>query len=178
MTAELSPSFPIEASLSLRQGRRAGVARALVAAFLSTLLPGVGQLYLGRRRRGALLLAVSLLVIAVGLRVWLMGSVFLLTLLVRPSVLLALLAVDAALLVFRLFAVLDAYRLGSPGISARRGRLGRYVALAALTLLLAVTALPHLVAGYYDYITYDMLTDVFAAHARPGLPIAGGRLVG
>jgi hypothetical protein len=127
------------------------------------------------------MLAVSLVVIGVGLRVWMMGSVFVLTLLVRPSVLLALLGVDAALLAFRLFAVLDAYRLGTSERATNqtgRGRLGRCGAVAALTLLLGLTALPHLVAGYYDYLTYDMLTEVFAAHARPGPPLAGGRLVG
>jgi TM2 domain-containing membrane protein YozV len=148
----------------------------LVAASLSAVVPGVGQLYLGRRWRGWLMLGVSLVVIGIGFRIWMMGSVFMLKLLVQPSVLLALLVVDAVLLAFRLFAVLDAYRLGRPAGGAdrrRRARARRYGGGAALVVLVGLTALPHLVAGYYDYLTYEMLTDVFAVIVRPELTTMG-----
>jgi hypothetical protein len=119
------------------------------------------------------MLGVSLVVIGIGFRVWTMGSVFMLKLLVQPSVLLALLAVDAALLVFRLYAVFDAYRLGRPAIGINRPR--RLGVGAALAALVGLTAMPHLVAGYYDYITYEMLTEVFAVIVQPG-PRTVGRM--
>jgi hypothetical protein len=39
--------------------------RPLIAALLSCLLPGAGQLYLGHRRRGAVMLVISALCLAV-----------------------------------------------------------------------------------------------------------------
>ena len=72
------------------------------------LLPGAGQLYVGARRRGLILLgsprhsAGRLRVAAVGPRV------------VDRRLVAALLAVDLALLAFRLFAVVDVWRGGAP----------------------------------------------------------------
>ena len=96
------------------------------------LVPGLGQLYAGARRRGLLLLGAHgalLLVVVLAARIWLPAIVTIDRRLVAP-----LLALDLALLAFRLFAVVDAVarrRRRRPGVcsrcspraAARRGRL-------------------------------------------------------
>ena len=85
-----------------------------LAAPLSFLLPGLGQLLLGRRRRALLL---GLLPVLVG--AWALALVAIvvadpfeaLALLPGPAILPALLGLDAVLLVNHLVAVVDADRL-------------------------------------------------------------------
>jgi polyisoprenyl-teichoic acid--peptidoglycan teichoic acid transferase len=137
--------------------------RPLVAALLSCLLPGAGQLYLGHRRRGAAMLVVTALCLAVG--VGLASEPGALSrMAVQPRALLALLLADAGLLLFRVVAVLDAYLLArrdnfrapAPTSGWRKG------AAAGLVVLVALTAAPHAAAAYYDLQAYDLLTSVFA----------------
>jgi LCP family protein required for cell wall assembly len=141
--------------------------RALVAALLCCLLPGVGQLYLRRWRRGtAMLLTTALCLLGAGV-VW-QSREGLPRLLLQPSWLIALLVLDGLLLAFRLFCVVDAYRLGASG--AARGPLARprlAPVVAGLAFVLMLTAAPHAAFGYYDVQTYDLLTSVF--HQRSGV---------
>ena len=44
--------------------------RPLIAALLSCLLPGAGQLYLGYRRRGTAMLVITVLCLAVAVGLW------------------------------------------------------------------------------------------------------------
>jgi hypothetical protein len=83
---------------------------------------------------------------------WQIEPFRLLAWLARPSALVGLLIVNAVVLLFRLFAVADAYRGG------HRQRLAPMVVLGGL---LALTAAPHLAAGYYDLLTLDAIVDVF-----------------
>jgi LCP family protein required for cell wall assembly len=116
-----------------------------VASVLSLLLPGAGQLYVGARRRGLVLVGISALaVLALALcasRVSLDGLWG-----VDRKLVAALLALDLALFVFRLFAVVDVWRGG----------------VAGLVVLAALTAAPHVAAGYLTVRGYDALEDVFA----------------
>ena len=142
---------------------RPGGARPLVAALLSCLLPGGGQLYLGRARRGAAMAAVTAGCVLAGLLL-LQDRVAVARVLLRPEWLLGLLAVDGALLAFRAFCVIDAYRLGATRLGATR--LGRsparqLVMAVGITLVLGLTAAPHAVAGYYNLQAYDLLASVF-----------------
>jgi LCP family protein required for cell wall assembly len=139
--------------------------RALLAALLSCLLPGAGQLYLGYRRRGVAMLVVTVLCLAVAVGLWRQPTAVS-EMLVQPRALLALLVADLGLLVFRIVAVLDAYLLATrerrpapayPG--SRRWRQGAAVGLAAVV---ALTAFPHGAAAYYDLQAYDLLTSVFS----------------
>jgi LCP family protein required for cell wall assembly len=93
---------------------------------------------------------------------WLRGPVWVLRLLVQPDVLLALLVANAFVFAFRLHCVVDAYRLANRhrDLPARRGAAGART--LAIALLLALTAAPHVAAGYYDYRSYDLLTSLFA----------------
>ena len=108
------------------------------------LLPGLGQLYVGARRRGFVLLGITaagllcLLAVASSLdSVW--G--------VDRKLVAALLALDLLLLAFRLFAVVDASR-GSWAVG--------------LVLLVSLTAAPHVAAGWVTVRGYDVLESVFA----------------
>ena len=119
----------------------ASPSRRLAAGFLSMLLPGAGQLFLGARRRGLVLLgltAVALLAL-LALAGWA-------PLTVDRTLVAAVLAADLALLALRLFAVLDVWRGGIAGIAA----------------LAALTAVPHVAAGYVTVRSYDVLESVFA----------------
>jgi polyisoprenyl-teichoic acid--peptidoglycan teichoic acid transferase len=135
----------------------------LVAALLSCLVPGAGQLYLGERRRGAAMLAITVLCLALAVGLW-SEPTAVSRMLVQPRALLALLVADAGLLVFRVVAVLDAWLLGArdprrPTAVASRWRRG---AAAGLVVVVALTAAPHAAAAYYDLEAHDLLTSVFA----------------
>lgn len=148
-----------DARLALPQ-RQPGPIRACL---LSCLLPGAGQLYSGQRRRGALFIVVAGLVgVAVAwalVREW----DHLPSLLVRPQILLAILAANAAVLVFRVAVAADALwsarRVGST--TERRGGLRSGAGATAMVLVLAVVAAPHLLLGWYNLEAYRVLTTVF-----------------
>jgi polyisoprenyl-teichoic acid--peptidoglycan teichoic acid transferase len=146
--------------------------RPLIAALLSCLLPGAGQLYLGYRRRGTVMLVVTVLCLAVAVGLW-SEPTAVSRMLVQPRSLLALLVADLGLLVFRVVAVVDAYLLArrddfrsrAPASGWRKG------AAAGLVVILTLTAAPHAAAAFYDLQAYDLLTSVFAGedpqwHAR------------
>jgi LCP family protein required for cell wall assembly len=153
------------------RGRRLPTRRPLFAALLSCLLPGAGQLYLGRRRRGWAMLAVTVgcLALAVGL---LSEPTALSRMAVQPGALLALLVADVGLLVFRAVAVVDAYLLASRGRVLTPPRQLRRAAAAGLAGILALTAAPHAAAAFYDLQAYDLLTTVFAG-SDPGWKASG-----
>ncbi len=107
------------------------------------LVPGTGQLYLGAKRRGLVLLGLTALFL-----------VCLLVVIDRAQLesidrrlLAAVLAVDLALLGLRLFAVVDASRGGWA---------------VGLAVLVALTAAPHVAAAWVTVRSYDVLESVFA----------------
>ena len=107
------------------------------------LLPGAGQVYLGARRRGLVLLGLTA-VLLVGLLVVVdrarLESI-------DRRLVAAVLVVDVALLALRLFAVVDASRGGWA---------------VGLAVLVALTAAPHVAAGWVTVRSYDVLDSVFA----------------
>jgi LCP family protein required for cell wall assembly len=138
-----------------------------VAGLLSTLLPGAGHVYVGARRRGALLLACSAALIAALLALAAAPPFDLGTSAVDRRFLLGALLLNAALLGFRLFAVVDAWRRGRAAASR--------VAVLALVVLAAATAAPHVAAGYLAVRGYDVLDSVFADE-EPGDVLAAAGL--
>jgi LCP family protein required for cell wall assembly len=153
------------------RGRPRRARRPLFAALLSCLLPGAGQLYLGRRRRGWAMLAVTVgcLAMAVGV---LSEPTAVSRMAVQPGALLALLVADVGLLVFRAVSVVDAYLLASRGRAYAPTRRLRGSAAAGLAGILALTAAPHAAAAFYDLQAYDLLTTVFAG-SDPGWRASG-----
>jgi polyisoprenyl-teichoic acid--peptidoglycan teichoic acid transferase len=143
------------------RGRLRRARRPLLAALLSCLLPGAGQLYLGRRRRGLAMLAITVGCLAVGVGL-LREPAAISRMVVEPDALLALLVADVGLMVFRVVSVVDAYLLATRrSLMAPPGRVRRSAAVG-LTAILALTAAPHAAAAFYDLQAYDLLTTVFA----------------
>ena len=131
--------------------RRWRIGRGLGAAVTSLVLPGLGQLYL-RRRRGFALVGLTVGVLAVG--VWAASSdpMTLFRFVVRPGVLVWLMVANGALLAARLYALLDAYVTGArpferPALPLRRTSLAGTATV--LVVLAALVAAPHAVAGVY-----------------------------
>jgi hypothetical protein len=128
----------------------------LLAALLSALLPGAGQWYAGRRRRGLWLAGISvalttpaLVIVLLLFGPWDISGRGLAVDLVRPffkhpNLVLALFAAIVALLAFRAFAVIDAL-LAARGTGWRDAPLAG--AALGLGLLLVAVAWPHGWAG-------------------------------
>jgi polyisoprenyl-teichoic acid--peptidoglycan teichoic acid transferase len=140
----------------LHKGFRAGI--------LSALLPGAGQLYLGYRRRGLVLLTLGLLPPVAAGALLVRDGASTMGLMLRPSVLGALLVGNALLAAFRLFAVFDAYQLGRDQQGSRLPAWARVpLACAVLIGLAAVTIAPHAIAGYYNAQAYLTVTSIFGS---------------
>lgn len=104
---------------------RGWTGRGLRAALASLLLPGLGQLLLGRRRKGAALIAAALAVAVFAGWLASRGATTVAGWVVRPEVLRWLIGANLALLVFRLYATFDAYADGAGhatvGVPPQRG---------------------------------------------------------
>jgi polyisoprenyl-teichoic acid--peptidoglycan teichoic acid transferase len=139
----------------------------LLAAFLSALLPGAGQWYAGRRRRGLWMMAISvvltlpaLVMVVLLFGPWDISGLGLAVDLVRPftqhpNLVLALFGFVVGLLAFRAFAVIDAL------LAARTGswRAPRAAGIAlGLGLLLAAVAWPHGWAAEQALALHDAVT--------------------
>ena len=133
----------------------------VVAGLLSLLVPGVGQLYRGATRRGLVLLAVAVGIVACGL---VLGSWLSLDAVsgVNRRIVAVFLLADLALLAFRVFAVVDAARGALP------------VLVAALV---ALTAAPHVAAAWLTVRGYDVLENVFADEEPCGTSCDRGTLL-
>ncbi len=134
-----------------------------VAASLSFLVPGLGQAWAGEGRRG---LAISIPFVAavalgIGTVVAAGGALGLAEIAVQPFVLLAILVGDAAFLIYRAWAIVDAGRVARGPKGWRRPlTAGTAVVLA---VLLAATTLLHGAVAYVGWNGYDLLTAVFPA---------------
>jgi LCP family protein required for cell wall assembly len=136
-----------------------------VAALLSALWPGLGQLGLGARRSGLLLAVPPLLLVAAILAAVLTRDrVSLLSIFLDPAVIAALLVAQLALVLWRLLAVADAFRRGS---GPPRGR-GAMLTAAALLFVLV----PSAYAGYLTEVTREAAVAVFAPVDAPYKPTA------
>lgn len=134
---------------------------AVFAAALSFIWPGLGQGWAGARRR-ALLFALPMMLLAVAAVLVLMvqGRARVVGLLLQPSVLLALLALNLVVLAYRVLAIVDAYRVADRRWpSPARGQ----AAMAAVLLgaVLGGTLLMHGWLGLVGYKTYDTVAAIF-----------------
>lgn len=128
----------------------------MVAAGLSAVIPGAGQLYAGQRRRALAILVVdigliTLTVLALLNKLEIAKAAF------RPGVLISAMIGNVLLLAFRVWAADDAYRLLSPA----RGSVLAGIAIGVVLIG------PHLIAGYYDVVHYSFITTIFAADEEP-----------
>ena len=141
----------------IRPDTRPTDVRRLTAAGLSAVLPGLGQLFNGRRQLAALFLIPSLIALLLAVMlITIQSPARLAAWVVSPQVLGALMALNAIVLAWRLTAVgqafLDTRRTGPTG------RLG----IAGVIAIALVVAIPHLVIYRYGTVlgeTFDRIFD-------------------
>jgi LCP family protein required for cell wall assembly len=132
--------------------------RRLTAAGLSAVLPGLGQLFNGRRRLAAFFLVPSLILLLVAVMLMTVQSpARLAAWVVSPQVLGALMTLNALVLAWRLAAVgqafLDTRRTGPAG------RLG----LVGIIVIGLVVILPHLVVYRYGTVLGETFDRIFTS---------------
>ncbi|MFH2072882.1 MAG: LCP family protein [Actinomycetota bacterium] len=159
---------------SVGRKRGAGTYRPVIGAALSAVIPGMGQWYGGEPRRGRLFFSIAVIVglpaAALMVMVFYVEGLDLALTLARPffehpSLLLALLALNGLLLVFRIVCVVDAFLIPvrAAPVRHRPGRLSGW-AVAGVAVVLGFVMVPHgWVAqrnlALYDLFTYDFTAD-------------------
>jgi LCP family protein required for cell wall assembly len=127
-----------------------------VLTLLSSLWPGLGQLAAGAGRTAIVLAIPPLALVALGLGALVSPDrLSRLAVLIDPSVLAGVLGVEVALLVWRLGAVVDAFRRGEGAIG------GRASVLTAIGLLFVLV--PSVYAAYLTELARESATHVFSA---------------
>jgi LCP family protein required for cell wall assembly len=134
-----------------------------MAATLSFLLPGLGQVWAGSVRRGILLAtpAVVFAAIALAALVSIPDTATLAGLALQPDVLIGVLVIDAFILLYRAGAIIDAWRVArrSSAAPARRGV--RMLAAAVAGILLGTTLTMHGAVAWVDLSLYEDVTAAF-----------------
>jgi LCP family protein required for cell wall assembly len=140
------------------------------AAFLSLLFPGLGHVYAGAAQRGLAFAALPLLAIALGAGVLLrLPRTDLIALALQPWALTSILVLNLLALVYRLIAVVDAYRV-TAYLNAWRvggGRLGRPrvrfqpLSIAGLLAVILVMSGVHVAVARYDLLVMQTADCVF-----------------
>ncbi len=133
----------------------------LIAALLSAILPGTGQIYVGQRARGRNLLIADLAVLAIGL-FFFHDKLSIATAFVKPTMLAIMMIVSIGLLGYRVWAADDAYHLARE--QAGSTRLTGLASVAVILVLTGVLLAPHVVFGYYDLVQYNLITTVFGGN--------------
>jgi LCP family protein required for cell wall assembly len=148
-------------------GRDSRSAR-LLRALYSALIPGVGQLVAGARRRGLFLVGIFVIVSLAFVVVLSRGTDAILEFAVQPKVLLTLLFLNVLIMLVRMFAVLDAWMTGKAGSmrSARPSRREATLTGIGLALILFFCITPHAIAGYYAAVSHNLLTSVFSGSSE------------
>jgi LCP family protein required for cell wall assembly len=145
--------------------------RRLAAAASSAVIPGLGQLINGRYRLARWLLVPSLIVLGIG---WIVvatqSTTRLMVAAIVPATMAALLLLNAVALVWRLFAVGQAFfdrRYGGVGMSG--WAVGGFVAIAL------VVSVPHVVAWQYGQLTERTFAGIFGVDPTATGPQRGDR---
>ncbi len=139
---------------------------ASVAAALSFIVPGLGQAWIGAVRRGAVIALPTVLAFLVLAYVVATSPNlgYVAGLLIQPQVLLLLLIVNVGFLVYRIAAVVDAYR-----IAARRWggwpNPARGPSTAFVGILVVLAIVLHGLFAWVDYNAYDLVSGLFGADA-------------
>ena len=148
---------------------RARAKSPFAAAFLSLLFPGLGHLYAGATTRALAFAAAPILLIALGAGVFLrMDRLELVGLVFNPFILSSVFVVNIIALLYRVVAIIDAYRVTEwmNGVQASGdGRLGKAklprapLSIAGLLAVLLVMAGSHVVVARYDMLALNALNS-------------------
>ena len=132
--------------------------RRLAAGGLSAVIPGLGQLYNGRRRLAALFLIPSLVVLLLGILVLRTQSpAHLAAWIAAPQVLGTLLILNLLVLAWRLLAMGQAFL--DPVRAGPTGRLG----VAGIVVIAIIVVIPHLVVYRYGTVIGDTFGRIFTS---------------
>ena len=142
---------------------------AALAAALSFVVPGLGQAYGGAPVRGLLIAVPALLLAGTVAGAWIFDRSVLIRAAFAPPVLLVGVALVVVLLVYRLWAIVDAYAIAGTRAPYRGGRAVRLVSALLLTLLLVSSVAAHGWVAYVGWSAHQTLTTVFS----PSGPQAG-----
>lgn len=139
------------------------------AAFLSLLFPGLGHLYAGAPSRALAFAAAPILVIALLAGIVLrLDRIELLGLVLNPFLLSSVFAANLIALLYRLVAIVDAYRVAefmNALTASGDGRLGpariprHPLSVAGLLAVLLVMAGSHVAVARYDMLALDLLNS-------------------
>ena len=140
-----------------------------VAAVLSLLFPGVGHAYAGAYQRALGFAAPPILILALLAGIVLRAEpTKLVAFVLLPPVLPGVFVLNLLVLIYRLVAIVDAYRvtafLNAVAMSGG-GRLGRprlvfnQLSVAGLVAVMLVMSGGHVVVAKYDLLANDVLTD-------------------
>ncbi len=150
------------------QGGRPRTKSPFAAAFLSLIFPGLGQLYAGAAVRALAFAAPPILLLALGGGIFLrMDRIQLLGAALDPAVISGVFVVNILILIYRLIAIVDAYRVAqymNTQTASGDGHLGPVrlpgspLALAGLAAVLLVMAGAHVVVAKYDLLAQDALS--------------------
>jgi LCP family protein required for cell wall assembly len=148
---------------------RARAKSPFAAAFLSLIFPGLGQLYAGATLRALGFAAAPILLIALGAGVFLrMDRLELVGLVFNPFLLSSVFVFNILALVYRVVAVIDAYRVAEWMNAVQAGgdgRLGKArlsrapLSIAGLLAVLLVMSGAHVVVARYDMLALDALSS-------------------
>jgi LCP family protein required for cell wall assembly len=141
---------------------------AAVASVLSFLLPGLGQVVAGARRRGILIALPVLVLLAAGAAIWIADRSLFVRGALTPSVLIGIVGLSLALLVYRLWAILDAYAIGRRLANRAPTWPMRIIGGVLLAVLLASTVFMHGWVAYVGWSAHQTLTAVFSPTGPPG----------
>jgi hypothetical protein len=149
------------------EGARPRARSPFAAAFLSLIFPGLGQLYAGAPTRALAFAAAPVLLIALGGGVAIrLDRVELFGLILNPFVLSSVFVLNIVILLYRLVAIIDAYRVAqymnahaagvAPGPARSRGA-RNYLSIAGLLAILLVMMGSHVVVARYDMLALSVL---------------------
>ncbi|MEN8039935.1 MAG: LCP family protein [Actinomycetota bacterium] len=133
----------------------------LIAALLSALIPGAGQLYARKPLRALAFFLPTLALVIASIAFAAQGSVEMAALLVRPSFLSGLLVVNLLILTWRVGAVVDAY-------AVTESTSDRAWMPVTVSLLLIAVAVPHVIGWSYGVKAKGALESVFVAAPAGG----------
>lgn len=147
------------------------------AALLSFLFPGLGQAAAGNRQRGAIVAIPMAAMLGSGAIIFLFDRKAIFDALIRPSALSMFLLLDLIVLIYRVWAIVDAYLLAGgvqrrPAASRRSSRAGAAVPLA---IVLIATVGSHAALGAIDMQAQTTISCVFNLDA-PCFVQGGGNL--
>ena len=130
----------------------------VLAAFLSLVFPGLGQIYAGRTRRGVVW-AIPMLVALAALVVLLLGGSRAIDSLLTAEAALTLVILDAAFFLYHVGAMVDAYAVARRGQSPDSGRGPVRGAPVALAVLVVAAILLHGLPGAYGFAYYQFASS-------------------